>query len=98
MASKKSAPAAAKSNKPTSNTTANANSGANGHASAKNGANGSSANSGAASPAPVKHPKGYTFDTTGFDKETVIDWYRLMHLGRKLDEKAANYLKLAKGW
>lgn len=39
-----------------------------------------------------------TFDWTGFDKETVIRWYSLMHLGRKLDEKAALYLKMAKGW
>jgi 2-oxoisovalerate dehydrogenase E1 component len=38
------------------------------------------------------------FDTTGFDKETIIRWYALMHLGRKLDEKAALYLKMAKGW
>ncbi len=32
------------------------------------------------------------------DNETLIGWYRLMHLGRILDEKAANYLKQAKGW
>lgn len=38
------------------------------------------------------------FDINGFDKETIIEWYRLMHLGRKLDEKAALYLKMAKGW
>lgn len=38
------------------------------------------------------------FDTTGFDKKTMIEWYKILHLGRKLDEKAANYLKLAKGW
>src|SRR3954465_12961436 len=30
--------------------------------------------------------------------QTLLDWYRLMHLGRILDEKAANYLKQAKGW
>ncbi|MBE0644886.1 MAG: 2-oxoisovalerate dehydrogenase [Bacteroidetes bacterium] len=30
--------------------------------------------------------------------ETVRDWYRLMHLGRSLDEKAARYLKMSKGW
>jgi 2-oxoisovalerate dehydrogenase E1 component len=29
---------------------------------------------------------------------TLLEWYRLMHLGRILDEKAANYLKQAKGW
>ena len=38
------------------------------------------------------------FDFRGFDKETVIDWYKLHHLGRRLDEKAALYLKMAKGW
>lgn len=38
------------------------------------------------------------FDTTGFDKDTIIRWYTLMHLGRRLDEKAALYLKMAKGW
>lgn len=38
------------------------------------------------------------FDTTGFDKETIIDWYKLMHLGRRLDEKSDLYLKQAKGW
>lgn len=38
------------------------------------------------------------FDMTGFDKETIIKWYKLNHLGRKLDEKAALYLKMAKGW
>jgi 2-oxoisovalerate dehydrogenase E1 component len=32
------------------------------------------------------------------DNQTLIEWYRLMHLGRILDEKAANYLKQAKGW
>lgn len=34
----------------------------------------------------------------GFDKATIMDWYKLNHLGRRLDEKAANYLKMAKGW
>lgn len=38
------------------------------------------------------------FDLKGFDKETLRDWYRIQHLGRRLDEKAANYLKMAKGW
>lgn len=38
------------------------------------------------------------FDNTGIPNETVIEWYRLMHLGRRLDEKAALYLKMAKGW
>ncbi len=32
------------------------------------------------------------------DNETLFNWYRMMHLGRILDEKAANYLKQAKGW
>ncbi len=32
------------------------------------------------------------------DDATLLEWYGLMHLGRTLDEKAANYLKQAKGW
>ena len=31
-------------------------------------------------------------------KETLEQWYYLMFLGRKLDEKAPNYLKQALGW
>lgn len=42
--------------------------------------------------------KGSTFDYSGFDKETIVNWYRINHLGRRLDEKAASYLKMAKGW
>ncbi|MFM8568067.1 MAG: thiamine pyrophosphate-dependent enzyme [Candidatus Kapaibacterium sp.] len=42
--------------------------------------------------------KHSAFDHSGFDKETVVEWYRINHLGRKLDEKAASYLKMAKGW
>ncbi|MBL7999188.1 MAG: 2-oxoisovalerate dehydrogenase [Candidatus Kapabacteria bacterium] len=38
------------------------------------------------------------FDMSGFDRETILNWYRLTHLGRKLDDKAASYLKMAKGW
>ncbi len=38
------------------------------------------------------------FDTDGFDKETILKWYKLLHLGRRLDDKAALYLKMAKGW
>lgn len=38
------------------------------------------------------------FNFEGFDKETIIEWYKLNHLGRKLDDKAALYLKMAKGW
>ncbi len=43
----------------------------------------------------VMHSK---FDFKGYKKEQVIDWYKLQLLGRKLDEKAALYLKMAKGW
>jgi 2-oxoisovalerate dehydrogenase E1 component len=32
------------------------------------------------------------------DKETLKNWYYLMSLGRKLDERAPNYLKQALGW
>ncbi len=39
-----------------------------------------------------------TFDMSGFDRETIMNWYRIQHLGRKLDDKAALYLKMAKGW
>lgn len=38
------------------------------------------------------------YDFNGFEKVQIINWYKLMHLGRKLDEKAALYLKMAKGW
>lgn len=38
------------------------------------------------------------FDFSGFDRETILKWYKLNHLGRRLDEKAALYLKMAKGW
>jgi 2-oxoisovalerate dehydrogenase E1 component len=38
----------------------------------------------------------YTLDNTS--KETLERWYRLMSLGRQLDEKAPNYLKQALGW
>jgi 2-oxoisovalerate dehydrogenase E1 component len=38
------------------------------------------------------------FDTNGYDNETIIEWYKLLNLGRKLDDKAALYLKMAKGW
>jgi 2-oxoisovalerate dehydrogenase E1 component len=30
--------------------------------------------------------------------ETQLEWYRLIHLGRLLDDKARNYLRQAKGW
>ncbi len=38
------------------------------------------------------------FDVSGFDTDVLLDWYKTQHLGRRLDEKAANYLKMAKGW
>ncbi len=38
------------------------------------------------------------FSLDGFKKSTLLEWYQLQHLGRRLDEKAANYLKMAKGW
>lgn len=38
------------------------------------------------------------FDRSGFDDTTILEWYRIMHLGRRLDDKAALYLKMAKGW
>jgi len=40
--------------------------------------------------------KTYTINTT--DKETLAKWFHLLTLGRKLDEKAPNYLKQALGW
>jgi len=38
----------------------------------------------------------YTIANT--DKEQLLAWYKLLFLGRKLDEKAPNYLKQALGW
>ena len=38
----------------------------------------------------------YKLDTV--DKATLQKWYSLMVLGRKLDERAPNYLKQALGW
>lgn len=40
--------------------------------------------------------KSFNIQTT--DEETLLHWYRLMVLGRALDEKAPNYLKQAIGW
>ncbi len=40
--------------------------------------------------------KLYALDTV--DKATLKKWYHLLILGRKLDEKAPNYLKQALGW
>jgi 2-oxoisovalerate dehydrogenase E1 component len=42
-----------------------------------------------------KHAE-YKPDTVS--KETLANWYYLMALGRKLDERAPNYLKQALGW
>ncbi|MCL3781131.1 2-oxoisovalerate dehydrogenase [Prolixibacteraceae bacterium JC049] len=41
-------------------------------------------------------PKTYTIKTT--DKELLLKWYKLMTLGRAIDNKAPNYLKQAIGW
>jgi 2-oxoisovalerate dehydrogenase E1 component len=46
---------------------------------------------------------GYLKATSHFtwakvDKATVKNWYKLLSLGRMLDERAANYLKQALGW
>lgn len=38
----------------------------------------------------------YSLETV--DRETLQHWYYLMTLGRKLDERAPNYLKQALGW
>ena len=48
--------------------------------------------------AVVKKKYFSAFDMKGFDRETIIKWYKIQHLGRRLDEKAALYLKMAKGW
>ena len=44
----------------------------------------------------MTNKRKYTLDNT--DKKTLEKWYRLMTLGRQLDEKAPNYLKQALGW
>jgi 2-oxoisovalerate dehydrogenase E1 component len=41
-------------------------------------------------------PQIYSINKT--DKETLLKWYRLMFLGRSLDDRAPNYLKQAIGW
>ena len=43
-----------------------------------------------------REDKVYNIKTT--DKKILENWYYLMTLGRKLDEKAPNYLKQALGW
>jgi 2-oxoisovalerate dehydrogenase E1 component len=51
------------------------------------------------SAASVNGPAAGAATRTGRpDNATLLSWYRTMHLGRILDEKAANYLKQAKGW
>ena len=41
-------------------------------------------------------PKTYSIKST--EKETLEKWFRLMSIGRAIDEKAPNYLKQAIGW
>lgn len=42
------------------------------------------------------YPKHYSIKTT--EKEVLKKWYHTLVLGRKLDERAPNYLKQAIGW
>lgn len=42
------------------------------------------------------YPKQYSIKSV--DKETLKEWYTTLVVGRKLDEKAPNYLKQAIGW
>jgi len=42
--------------------------------------------------------KNRKFHIKRTDKETLANWYRLMTLGRALDDRAPNYLKQAIGW
>jgi 2-oxoisovalerate dehydrogenase E1 component len=44
----------------------------------------------------MSKPAHYNIKNT--DKETLKHWFYLMTLGRRLDEKAPNYLKQALGW
>lgn len=46
----------------------------------------------------AKTSKKQSVASAGPDNATLLEWYTLMHLGRLLDDKAANYLKQAKGW
>ncbi len=39
-----------------------------------------------------------TLEQAGVPKQKLIEWYKLMHLGRLCDDAAANYLKKAMGW
>ncbi len=38
------------------------------------------------------------FDARKYSKETVLQWYREIYLARRMDEKAALYVKMGKGW
>jgi 2-oxoisovalerate dehydrogenase E1 component len=42
------------------------------------------------------YPKKYTIKSV--EKKTLKEWYTILVIGRKLDEKAPNYLKQAIGW
>jgi 2-oxoisovalerate dehydrogenase E1 component len=44
----------------------------------------------------MKLKERYSLEST--DKETLAQWYRILTLGRLLDERAPNYLKQAIGW
>ena len=44
----------------------------------------------------MSQKRRFTLDST--DRATLEKWYRLLTLGRQLDEKAPNYLKQALGW
>lgn len=44
----------------------------------------------------MTNKQSYSLKTT--DKKTLEKWYRLMVLGRKIDDRAPNYLKQALGW
>jgi len=46
----------------------------------------------------ARHSRTVPNARTDRSVDELRDWYRLMHMGRILDEKAANYLKQAKGW
>ncbi len=34
----------------------------------------------------------------GIEPETVLEWYRIVHLGRLIEAKAVGYIRKAKGW
>ncbi len=44
----------------------------------------------------MKVAKVHSLEKT--DKKTLLEWYRLLVLGRMVDERAPNYLKQALGW